>query len=399
MPKSWTVLITAALLATMAPTPGAQADIYQWEYINPANPGLGKQPSSMLAPDGAGVNAAPAANLSTLDLTKAFLAGSFLHDANLSSATLAHADFSTGSIDFYYVSQGLTTYLTGANLSHANLTNADFAGFDQYGPEGEYYPYMGANLEGANLSGADTRGASFYLATWNDANTSNMILTNGHIAGLGLTAGKSLIVRDYDGIPFFAPIVIEHELTMDATSTLRLEFDADPWDSTISFTPGIPVALGGTLELSFAAGVDPITQLGRTIDLFDWTGVTPTGAFTVASGYNWNLSSLYTNGEVTLLAIPGFLPGDYDGDSEVNLADYTVWRDNLGAPAGTLPNDIVGGVIGAMQYDLWRSNFGQTAAAFSNASISGTVPEPTSFAIIGLALASLLPNCRRRASW
>ena len=40
---------------------------------------------------------------------------------------------------------------------------------------------------------------------------------------------------------------------MDATGTLRLVFDADPWDSTISFAPGIPVARGGTLELDLRA--------------------------------------------------------------------------------------------------------------------------------------------------
>ena len=93
---------------------------------------------------------------------------------------------------------------------------------------------------------------------------------------------------------------------MDATGTLRLVFDADPWDSTISFAPGIPVTLGGTLELTFAPGVDVATQSGRTIDLFDWTGVTPTGAFTVSSPYTWNLSNLYTTGEVTLTAVPEF---------------------------------------------------------------------------------------------
>src|SRR5262245_32473981 len=81
-------------------------------------------------------------------------------------------------------------------------------------------------------------------------------------------------------------------------------FEADAWDSTISFAPGIPVALSGTLELTFAAGVNPATQLGRTFHVFDWTGVTPSGAFAISSPYTWNLSNLYTSGEVTLTAIP-----------------------------------------------------------------------------------------------
>ena len=51
MTKHWTVLVTASLatlLAIFAPAPVARADIFQWEYINPANPSLGKQPSTML---------------------------------------------------------------------------------------------------------------------------------------------------------------------------------------------------------------------------------------------------------------------------------------------------------------------------------------------------------------
>src|SRR5262245_11289429 len=81
-------------------------------------------------------------------------------------------------------------------------------------------------------------------------------------------------------------------------------FEADAWDSTISFAPGISVTLGGTLELTFADDVNLASQLGRTFDLFDWTGVSPTAAFAVVSPYRWDLSNLYTTGEVTLTAIP-----------------------------------------------------------------------------------------------
>ena len=51
------------------------ADIFQWEYINPADPGQGKQQSTTLAPGGAGVNAVPAAYLAGRDLSMAYLIG------------------------------------------------------------------------------------------------------------------------------------------------------------------------------------------------------------------------------------------------------------------------------------------------------------------------------------
>ena len=91
---------------------------------------------------------------------------------------------------------------------------------------------------------------------------------------------------------------------MGPGGTLRMVFEADAWDSTISFAPGIPVTLGGTLELTFADDVNLASQVGRTFDLFDWTGVNPTGAFAISSPYAWDLSNLYTTGEVTLTAVP-----------------------------------------------------------------------------------------------
>src|SRR6187431_2100258 len=88
----------ATLLALFAPTPRARADIYEWEYINPADPSLGKQPSTTLAPDGAGVDAAPGANLSFRNLTMAYLIGADLRDAFLWGATLTDADFAGANV-------------------------------------------------------------------------------------------------------------------------------------------------------------------------------------------------------------------------------------------------------------------------------------------------------------
>jgi hypothetical protein len=219
------------------------------------------------------------------------------------------------------------------------------------------------------------------------ANTSNLIRYNGHIASLNLTAGASLVVRDYDGNPTTyptptgpLPIVVDQHLTMGAAGTLRLVFDADPWDSTIAFAPGIPVALGGTLELAFAPCVDVATQSGRTIDLFDWTGVTPTGAFTISSPYSWNLSNLYTTGEVTLTAAPS-LPADFNGNGTVDAADYIVWRKGISV-APTQEN-----------YNIWRTHFGQTSSSGTVASTNATIPEPTTLALLMLVTTSC---CVRR---
>lgn len=103
---------------------------------------------------------------------------------------------------------------------------------------------------------------------------------------------------------------------------------------------------------------------------------------------------LLTNLDVAVLedlnwdvAAPPSLAGDYNDDGTVDAADYTVWRDNLGESAGTLPNDTDGGVIGTAQYATWKANFGSS----SGSGEAGAVPEPMSICL----LLTMLLACRR----
>lgn len=84
------------------------------------------------------------------------------------------------------------------------------------------------------------------------------------------------------------------------------------------------------------------------------------------------------------------VPGDYNQNGSIDAADYTVWRDHVGAPAGTLANDTAGGTIGSGQYNLWKSNFGLAGSAAGSLLPVVSVPEPaTLFAIVAGAFASL----------
>ena len=81
--------------------------------------------------------------------------------------------------------------------------------------------------------------------------------------------------------------------------------------------------------------------------------------------------------------------GDFNNDGIVNAADYTVYRDNVGA-AG-LPNDNGLGTVGVAHYNLWKANYGATAG--SSSSVSTAIPEPTTLL---LAAAALAGAARRR---
>jgi hypothetical protein len=99
------------------------------------------------------------------------------------------------------------------------------------------------------------------------------------------------------------------------------------------------------------------------------------------------------NVQLVVAEIPMGLPGDYNEDGTVNAADYAVWRDNVGAVAGTLPNDVDGGVIGAAQYNTWVANFGNSGSGSGNDS---AVPEPSIVVLLmGIAVAFGLRRFRR----
>ncbi len=97
-------------------------------------------------------------------------------------------------------------------------------------------------------------------------------------------------------------------MSIDPAGTLRVVFEDDQWGSTITFEPGIPVTLDGTLELLFDDDANPMSLVGTTYQLFDWTGVEPAGQFEyilTQNGLLWNTGRLYTTGEVTLIgAVP-----------------------------------------------------------------------------------------------
>jgi hypothetical protein len=97
---------------------------------------------------------------------------------------------------------------------------------------------------------------------------------------------------------------------------------------------------------------------------------------------------------------PGAVGGDYNGDGIVNLADYTVWRDNLGGNASALAagtrNPSNSGPVGASDYAFWKSNFGNSALGGLNAA-TATVPEPaTCVMLVAGALALVVARKKSR---
>jgi hypothetical protein len=91
------------------------------------------------------------------------------------------------------------------------------------------------------------------------------------------------------------------------------------------------------------------------------------------------------------------LPGDYNGDRNVDAADYTVWRDTLGSTIDLRANgDNTGASAGKIdQADLivWKANFGQMTGNGSSAITA--VPESASILLAALGFLGLAIYCGR----
>ena len=114
-------------------------------------------------------------------------------------------------------------------------------------------------------------------------------------------------------------------MTLGGTGTLQMIFDGKPWNSTISFAPGIPVDCNGTLDLTIDPAANVLAQLGQKSRLFDWSGVNPSGAFRVTSRYNWDTSQLYSTGEVTLAYSPNLADTKWTGKANSNWNNAGNW--------------------------------------------------------------------------
>ena len=126
----------------------------------------------------------------------------------------------------------------------------------------------------------------------------------------------------------------------------------------------------------------------NTIEILDgW----PTYVESDVKGWIENTSGMIGFWRYTVVA--ELSPGDYNADRKVDAADYVVWRKNVGT-SNILPNDAIGGTIGAVQYDQWRTNFGQSAVSGSSVGVNTTVPEPTTAVLLILAATWLVCPAR-----
>ncbi|MGI9456537.1 MAG: hypothetical protein ACR2NU_08240 [Aeoliella sp.] len=191
-------------------------------------------------------------------------------------------------------------------------------------------------------------------------------------------------------------------LTLKGASTLMADTIEDGVDLVLEDT-SVATLVGvntGTSEMVGTDGTSTITVLSTDAQIvvanasdFDpraflingFTGVTYLDDSSVWNVTNWDgltpLASLQ-------LAISG-IDGDYNNDGLVDAADYTAWRDNLGASI-TLPNDTTPGTVTIADYTIWKSNFNNMPGSLT----ARAVPEPRTL-LLAIAMGIVVSAVRR----
>ncbi len=147
-------------------------------------------------------------------------------------------------------------------------------------------------------------------------------------------------------------------------------------DSILSFDPDDPA---DTLEI-FRSEAELLSLAGNDfVGAFDWHD----------NALTFHTLSAET-GVYALVAPAAAIPGDFDGDGDVDAFDLGIWQTGFGITQGATPADgdaDEDGDVDAFDLGLWQTNFGTGAGT--------AVPEPTSVFLLGLAGATLVSRRRR----
>jgi autotransporter-associated beta strand protein len=227
--------------------------------------------------------------------------------------------------------------------------------------------------------------------TWTLSNTQNYTGTTTVNAGT-LALGANNVVPDASSLVLAGGKLATngHSDTFDTLAVIGNSIlDLGDGSSILHFNQSDAVSWSGLLTIENWSG---LTSGGGTDQIFvgsSSSGLTPSqlSAITFA-GFGAGASILST-GEIVPASVG--LPGDFDGDGDVDGADFVVWQTNFPTTSGATAGDADGDddVDGA-DFAVWQDSFPGSGGGAS------PVPEPGACLLAVMALAGLTALRSRR---
>ncbi len=189
-------------------------------------------------------------------------------------------------------------------------------------------------------------------------------------------------------------LTVNGNYTQNASSALAIELAGATAGMFDVLAVSGTANLAGTINIDLINGFLPANSSSFTI-LTASSVVAP--GLTLSGESNGFSLQVNPTSLVLNFITPAGLPGDYNGDNFVDAADYTVWRNSLGSSGSLLQNRDPGnsGNVNPADYSFWKSHFGTHLGSGSGAVAGGSVPEPSTMAILAFAVAIAYGGRRR----
>lgn len=286
-------------------------------------------------------------NVFYTDKTDASQGGSWEVRAISSGQGISAVSFGLTGVD------SVTSQVPTGEVNGAGVVNAGFQFFDAFDLSGDVTQVVAAQAP-VPLSGAVPTGAFFGVGVVANGSPS----FNNQPAGTNSLSGSPSLgdLQNFSGAWAATP---------------------DPFDTL--FDSGATIATG-----TFAAGSLPAFATGQGA----LTGQVFT-SFSVEGPIGDPSPQLAPS--VTVVATADLITsgGDYNGDGQVNAADFSIWRDNFGATGleGIAGDGTLDGVVDLADYELWKANYNVGAATPATATPE---PQAAALAILAGALSTML---------
>jgi hypothetical protein len=206
----------------------------------------------------------------------------------------------------------------------------------------------------------------------------------GGLAGFQVVRSASALVGD--------TMSVLGDVSLESGATAVFNIGTSGVSDRLDIGGNLALVTGSILQVVLDGSVSASSlAAGDTWDLFDFASAS--GTFnqadfllpTLAAGLGWNTSNLLIDGTLSV-ALAG-LPGDFNGDGNVNAADYTVWRNNLGGDGSALAagsrDPMNTGPIDGDDYTFWKNNYGQSN--LGGGGLASVVPEPGTIGLVLIA--------------